>query len=189
MYRGLLSSEGPRPEKLALQRLSSAGEPLTPDVNEWAQRALGLAVHRQYGQTELGMAIGFPHHPALDIGVRPSAMDVALPGWDVTVLRDNDDELAGPGEVGRLAVVVAGSPFMTFTGYAVGRADTGRFVKRERLLPHRGCRKYRHRWHHPVLGARRRRHHHGRLPDWSVRHRDDPAAAQFDGRLRGYRNP
>ena len=33
-YRGLLSSEGPRPEKLSLQRRSSAGKPLTPDVNE-----------------------------------------------------------------------------------------------------------------------------------------------------------
>jgi acetyl-CoA synthetase len=128
VFRGLMASDVPVPENLALQRLSSAGEPLTPDVNEWAEPTLGLAVHDHYGQTEVGMVIGFPHHPALEIPVQPGAMGVALPGWEVTVLRHDDDVPAGAGELGRLAVVIASSPFMTFSGYADGRGDVGRFV-------------------------------------------------------------
>lgn len=129
VFRGLLGSDDPVPGDLALQRLSSAGEPLTPDVNEWAEPTLGLAVHDHYGQTEVGMVIGFPHHRSLAVPVQPGAMGVALPGWEVTVLREDSDTPAEPGTVGRLAVVVANSPFMTFSGYFGGRGDNGRFVE------------------------------------------------------------
>ncbi|UGT62006.1 AMP-binding protein [Nocardia asteroides] len=120
VYRGLRASAAAIPEGLALQRLSSAGEPLTPEVDEWATRALGLRVHDHYGQTELGMPIGFPHHPLLEVPIRNGAMGVALPGWTMTVLLEERDEPAPPGQRGRLAVVVAESPFMTFHGYVGG---------------------------------------------------------------------
>jgi acetyl-CoA synthetase len=55
-------------------------------------------------------------------------MGVALPGWELTVLDNDRDEPAPPGTVGRLAVVVADSPLMTFTEYAAGRGDAGRFT-------------------------------------------------------------
>ncbi|MFI7530250.1 AMP-binding protein [Nocardia salmonicida] len=126
VFRGLLASTAKIPEGLALQRLSSAGEPLTPEVNEWAGRALGLRVHDHYGQTELGMPIAFPHHPHLELAVQDGAMGVALPGWTMTVLDGECDEPAPPGQSGRLAVVVAESPFMTFHGY-IGGVGTDRF--------------------------------------------------------------
>ena len=72
------------------------------------------------------MPIGFPHHPDLEVPVVAGAMGVALPGWTMTVLRD--DAPAEMGETGRLAVVVGQSPLMTFTGYAGDRGDSGKFV-------------------------------------------------------------
>jgi acetyl-CoA synthetase len=128
VYRALRTSEVPVPEGLRLQRLSSAGEPLTAEVNEWAGTALGLQVHDHYGQTELGMAIGYPHHPDLEIPIVPQTMGVALPGWSVTVLEEGTSTPAEIGEPGMLAVDVAASPLMTFTGYAGGRAATERFT-------------------------------------------------------------
>ncbi len=126
VYRSLLAADHLRPANLTLRRLSSAGEPLTPEVNEWASTALGLLVHDHFGQTELGMPIGFPHHPDLEVPVVAGAMGVALPGWTMTVLRD--DAPAEMGETGRLAVVVGQSPLMTFTGYAGDRGDSDKFV-------------------------------------------------------------
>lgn len=126
VYRGLRASDAPIPEGLVVRRLSSAGEPLTPEVNEWARTALGLEVHDHYGQTELGMPIGFPHHPQLERPVLAGAMGVALPGWRITVLHESDDVPAAPGQPGRLAAVVADSPFMTFHGY-VGGVGSDRF--------------------------------------------------------------
>jgi acetyl-CoA synthetase len=41
-----------------------------------------------------------------------------VPGWQMTVLAAQSDELAPVGEFGRLAVDVANSPLMTFQDYA-----------------------------------------------------------------------
>ena len=109
----------------ALRRLSTAGEPLTPEVGEWSRERFGIDVHDHFGQTELGMPAGFAHHPDLAREVVARAMGDSLPGWTVTVLRSDADEAASVGEVGRLAVDVARSTFFTFTGYGVGRDNRG----------------------------------------------------------------
>ncbi|MET7924812.1 AMP-binding protein [Streptomyces sp. NPDC005349] len=127
VYRALRADDAPVPEGLKLRRLSSAGEPLTAEINEWAEEALGLRVHDHYGQTELGMTIGFPHHRDLEVPVVPQAMGVALPGWSVTVLEEGTSTAAATGEPGLLAVDIAGSPLMTFTGYG-GRDSSDRFT-------------------------------------------------------------
>ncbi|WP_084526302.1 AMP-binding protein [Nocardia vaccinii] len=127
VYRGLLAAAETPPTGLALQRLSSAGEPLTPEVNDWADTTLGLRVHDHFGQTELGMPIGFAHHPALARDVVAGAMGSALPGWEVTILHLDSEDIAEPGTTGRLAVVVPDSPFMTFTGYAESADAQSRF--------------------------------------------------------------
>jgi acetyl-CoA synthetase len=128
VFRALRTSEVPVPDRLRLQRLSSAGEPLTAEVNEWAEPTLGLTVHDHYGQTELGMTIGYPHHRDLEIPVVAQTMGVALPGWAVTVLKEGTSTPADVGEPGLLAIEVAASPLMTFTGYADGRSSTQRFT-------------------------------------------------------------
>jgi acetyl-CoA synthetase len=54
-------------------------------------------------------------------------MGVPLPGWSVTVLQEGSSTPAEVGELGLLAVDVAASPLMTFTGYTGGTA-TDRFT-------------------------------------------------------------
>ncbi|WP_019925371.1 AMP-binding protein [Nocardia sp. BMG111209] len=127
VYRALRNSGRIRHGELNIACMSSAGEPLTPEVNAWATGALGGRVHDHYGQTEVGMPIGFPHDASVAVPVTDNAMGVALPGWSVTVLDPDRDEPVAPGAVGRLAIVVPDSPHMTFTAYADGD-DHGRFV-------------------------------------------------------------
>ncbi|UYM06302.1 AMP-binding protein [Solicola gregarius] len=127
VYRSLARGPVVSSDDLALERLSSAGEPLTPDVNDWARSALGLEVHDHYGQTEVGMPIGFAHHRDVAIPIRDECMGGALPGWSVVVL-DNDGRPVDAGRAGRLAIRVTDSPFMTFWGYVDGRGNEERFV-------------------------------------------------------------
>jgi len=124
IFRGLRGART-RAELPALKRLSSAGEPLTPDVFAWAQEEWGLEIHDHFGQTELGMPAGFAHHPAVVASVQPAAMGHSFPGWSLTSLRLDEDAPAEPGEIGRLAVRIADSPFFTFTGYGQDRNHRG----------------------------------------------------------------
>jgi acetyl-CoA synthetase len=105
------------PQDLALRCASSAGEPLTPDVNMWAETALGLPVHDHYGQTECGMLINNHHHPKLQRMIKPGFMGHVMPGWSAVVLDLDRDEEVGPGETGRVAMVMRESPLAWFPGY------------------------------------------------------------------------
>ena len=125
VYRALRSA-GVETTGVKLRCAASAGEPLTPEVNEWARDALGAEVHDHYGQTELGMCMGNHQHPDVARAVKPGSMGQPLPGWSLAVLRDDADEVAPADTLGRLAVDVAASPLMTFFGY---RHETGRSAK------------------------------------------------------------
>jgi acetyl-CoA synthetase len=117
VYRALRSSPVPVPQGLRLQRASSAGEPLTPEVNEWAGAALGLQVHDHFGQTEVGMVLANHHRLALARPLKAGSMGRAVPGWSVAVLAEDQDEPAATGSLGRVAIDVAASPLMTFRDY------------------------------------------------------------------------
>ena len=116
VYRSLRSSTVPVPDRLQLRCASSAGEPLTPEVNAWAETALGVPVHDHYGQTEAGMLINNAHHPAIARPLRTGSMGQALPGWTMRVLHADRDEVAPPDTVGRIAADT-GSPLAWFEGY------------------------------------------------------------------------
>jgi acetyl-CoA synthetase len=120
VFRSLRASGAVLPAKLALRCISSAGEPLTPEVNEWASAALGVPVRDHYGQTEAGMIINNHHHPALRRPLKPGSMGHAMPGWSAAVLRMQTDEQADVGEQGRLAVDLTQSPLAWFSGYIDG---------------------------------------------------------------------
>lgn len=120
VFRAMRGAD-PKVELPSLRRLSSAGEPLTPDVGEWTRERLSVDVHDHFGQTELGMPAGFAHHPDLRLNPVPGAMGTAFPGWELTALKLDGDDIVDAGEVGRLAVRVDASPFFTFTGYGVDR--------------------------------------------------------------------
>jgi acetyl-CoA synthetase len=123
VYRALRSSTQPVPEGLRLQRASSAGEPLTPEVNDWARAALGLQVHDHFGQTEVGMVLANHHHPQLARPLKAGSMGRALSGWKLAVLAEDRDEPAETGAPGRVVIDVTASPLMTFRGYHPGRPE------------------------------------------------------------------
>ncbi|MHA6794994.1 AMP-binding protein [Pseudonocardia bannensis] len=117
VYRALRSSGIAAPAGLALRRCSSAGEPLNPDIVTWAQDALGVPVRDHYGQTELGMVVINGWHPDLEAPIRPGSMGRPMPGFTIGVLAEDSDEPAAPGSLGRVAVNIADSPLMWFSGY------------------------------------------------------------------------
>ncbi|GAA4283428.1 acyl-CoA synthetase [Brevibacterium daeguense] len=103
MYR-VLSNSG-LVEGVRLRRAGSAGEPLTPDVVEWAREALGTEVRDTYGQTELGMVICNHAHPDLARPLKPGSMGQPSPG--ITAAEVD----------GQIAIDVENSPLFWFPGY------------------------------------------------------------------------
>jgi acetyl-CoA synthetase len=117
VYRSLLASDAAPAAGLHLRSASSAGEPLTPEVNDWAVKALGVPVFDHYGQTETGMLINNHHDPRLARPVLPGSMGTPMPGWRALVLSKDADVPAAAGEVGRVAFELADSPLAWFRGY------------------------------------------------------------------------
>ena len=117
VYRAMRNANIVAPAGLALRHASSAGEPLTPEVNDWAQTALGVAVHDHYGQTEAGMLINNHHHPLLARPLMPGSMGRAMPGWKAVVLHEDRNEEAPANTLGRVAIDLEHSPLAWFSGY------------------------------------------------------------------------
>jgi len=117
VYRALRTSGIAAPAGLMLRCASSCGEPLTPEVNDWALTALGVAVHDHYGQAEAGCVINNHHHPLLAGPLKPGAMGKPMPGLQAVILLEDRDEIAGVGEVGRVALDIQESQLFWFGGY------------------------------------------------------------------------
>lgn len=117
VYRALRNSGSNIPSNLALRKASSAGEPLTPEVNDWAEKVLGVTVHDHYGQTEAGMLINNHHHPEVASPIKAGSMGKVMPGWKGAVLKDEEDEIASSGELGRIVMDLRESPLAWFKGY------------------------------------------------------------------------
>lgn len=117
VYRALRTSDAHPPQCLPLRCASSAGEPLTPEVNEWALTALGVPVYDHYGQTEAGMLINNHHALALRHSIREGSMGHVMPGWSAVVLDENEDHIAPVGTLGRVAMELCDSPLAWFSGY------------------------------------------------------------------------
>ena len=87
---------------LALDVVASAGEPLTPEILEWADDALeGVPVNEYYGQTELNLVVA---NRSDWFETRPGSMGKPLPGYDVTTVDPETREELPPGEIGEIAV-------------------------------------------------------------------------------------
>jgi len=97
-----------------LRAVSSAGEPLTPEVIRWFSSGLGCTIHDHYGQTELGMVLC--NHHALSHPVSIGTAGYAMPGHRVVVLDEQQRELE-PGTPGMLALDRRRSPLLWFSGY------------------------------------------------------------------------
>ncbi|MDR6714987.1 acetyl-CoA synthetase [Pseudomonas hunanensis] len=102
------------PIKGCLRVVSSAGEPLNPEVIRWFADALGVTIHDHYGQTELGMVLC--NHHGLVHPVRLGSAGFAIPGHRIVVLDEQGVELPA-GQPGILAVDREQSPLCWFGGY------------------------------------------------------------------------
>lgn len=115
-YR-LMVGEGPHPATAIrgqLRVVSSAGEPLNPEIVRWFAQHLETTIHDHYGQTELGMVLC--NHHGLAHAVRIGSAGYVTPGHRAVVLSPEGREL-GVGEPGELALDMAHSPMLWFTGY------------------------------------------------------------------------
>ncbi|WP_099023371.1 AMP-binding protein [Mycolicibacterium palauense] len=116
VYRALCK-ERTDVDGVSLRCASSAGEPLTADVTQWAEQVLGTEVRDQYGQTELGMVVNNHWADGLRRPLTPGSMGQSMPGFTMGVVD------------GRIAVNVPESPSMWFSGYLDAPEQTAaRFV-------------------------------------------------------------
>ena len=97
-----------------LRCVSSAGEPLNPEVIRWFDQFLNVPIKDHYGQTETGMMVN--NHHGLDHPVRAGSAGHAMPGFHVEVLAE-DGSIAKANEPGQLAVDIERSPLHWFRGY------------------------------------------------------------------------
>ncbi|MDF9619127.1 AMP-binding protein [Pseudomonas entomophila] len=102
------------PIKGRLRVVSSAGEPLNPEVIRWFADELGVTIHDHYGQTELGMVLC--NHHALLHPVHLGSAGFAIPGHRIVVVDEQGSELPA-GQPGILAVDREQSPLCWFAGY------------------------------------------------------------------------
>jgi acetyl-CoA synthetase len=116
LYRSLRAYQGTVP-KIQLRAAAAAGEPLTPEVNQWAPGALGVEVRDHFGQTEAGMIVNNHNHPDLLEPIRPGSMGKPMPGWSAGILDPTTYEPLPPGKTGLLAFKLSESPLAYFTGY------------------------------------------------------------------------
>ena len=98
-----------------LRVVSSAGEPLNPQVIRWFTQQLGVVIHDHYGQTEIGMVLC--NHHGLQHPIREGSAGYAVPGYRIVVLDTAHQELPA-GHPGVLAVDRERSPLCWFRGYS-----------------------------------------------------------------------
>ena len=175
VFRALRTLGGPRSGALKLRCASSAGEPLTPEVNEWARdsprrggsRPLRADRGRQCSSTTISIPrLRRPIEARLD-GAPDAGLDGCRPAAEAR------DELAPPGAPrGRMrrSGQPARSRGSTATSTIRRRAEE-KFCRWRPLVSDGRHRPGRRGRLLPFLIARRRRHHHGRLSHRSVRSR------------------
>lgn len=115
-FRLIIASGTERAAQLRgqIRCISSAGEPLNPEVIRWFETQLNAPIKDHYGQTETGMLVN--NHHGLEHPVRPGSAGYVMPGYRVEVLAE-DGSIAGHNEPGQLAVNIAYSPLLFFGGY------------------------------------------------------------------------
>jgi acetyl-CoA synthetase len=83
-----------------LRSLFSGGETVGRGLQEWSQKAFGVAINEVYGQTECNLVV----ESCAGLGVlRPGSMGKPVPGHNVAIL-DADGGQLGDGEIGNIAV-------------------------------------------------------------------------------------
>lgn len=98
-----------------LRVVSSAGEPLNPEVIRWFKEHLDAPINDHYGQTEMGMVLCNHHNLAHPMHI--GAAGYASPGHRVVVVNEETLEELPAGKPGILSVDMENSPMFWFNGY------------------------------------------------------------------------
>lgn len=98
-----------------LRVVSSAGEPLNPEVIRWFKEHLNVAINDHYGQTEMGMVLCNHHNLAHPVHI--GAAGYASPGHRVVVVDEQTLQELPAGVPGILSVDTEQSPMFWFNGY------------------------------------------------------------------------
>lgn len=98
--------------------VSSAGEPLNPEVIRWFNQVLDAPIYDHYGQTEVGMVVC--NHHGLEHTVQPGAAGFPSPGYRIAVV-DEQGQVQPADTPGILAIVISESPMLWFGGYQESR--------------------------------------------------------------------
>lgn len=115
-YRLMMAADQDQMAQLRGQfrRVSSAGEPLNPEVIRWFKQVLDAPIYDHYGQTEVGMVVC--NHHSLEHEVRAGSAGFASPGYQIAVVDEQGQPL--PTDTpGILAIDLEKSPLMWFGGY------------------------------------------------------------------------
>jgi len=80
-----------------------AGERTDPDTLAWAQKSLQRPVIDHWWQTETGWAIAANCMGLEELPVKPGSPTVPVPGWNVQVLNDENEEVPR-GDIGAICV-------------------------------------------------------------------------------------
>lgn len=119
-YRMMMAADPSQMAQLRgkLRVVSSAGEPLNPEVIRWFKEVLDVPIYDHYGQTEVGMVVC--NHHALAHPVRSGSAGFASPGYRIAIIDEQGNELA-TDVPGILAIDITQSPMMWFSGYEESR--------------------------------------------------------------------
>ncbi|NLD00617.1 MAG: AMP-binding protein, partial [Gammaproteobacteria bacterium] len=117
VFRMLIAAGGKVADqwKEQLRVVSSAGEPLNPEVIRWFKEHLDVSINDHYGQTEMGMVLC--NHHNLEHPMHMGAAGYASPGHRVVVLDEEELKELPVGVPGILSVDVEHSPMFWFNGY------------------------------------------------------------------------
>jgi acyl-coenzyme A synthetase/AMP-(fatty) acid ligase len=99
IYRMLVTRNLSQYDFRSLRRAVAAGEPLNPEVIQVWKDATGLTIADGYGQTETVVLVA--NFPGIDI--KPGSMGLPSPGFEVSVVDEEGNELP-PGKEGDIAV-------------------------------------------------------------------------------------
>lgn len=111
----MLSQEDLSAHKVKFREVTSAGEPLNPEVIERVRAAWGLPIRDGYGQTETTAQLGnSPGQP-----LKPGSVGRPLPGYRLA-LRNVDDQEAIEGE---LCIRLDPAPLALMPGYLDERGN------------------------------------------------------------------
>ncbi|MNY97262.1 Acetyl-coenzyme A synthetase [compost metagenome] len=119
-YRMMMAADPAQmaPLKGLFRVVSSAGEPLNPEVIRWFKQVLDAPIYDHYGQTEVGMVVC--NHHGLKHEIHAGSAGFPSPGYRVAIVNEQGEEL--PADTpGILAVDISQSPMMWFSGYKESR--------------------------------------------------------------------